>query len=69
MAIADQSTEATAAAAATAAIKDAYNRWIESQEIPIHRGYYIDDVRTVEVAPWEERGATLASSSSRARRA
>jgi hypothetical protein len=60
MAIADQSTEATAAAAATAAIKDSYNRWIEAQHIPIHRGYYIDDVRTVEVAPWEERGCNAA---------
>jgi oxalate decarboxylase/phosphoglucose isomerase-like protein (cupin superfamily) len=33
----------------------AYDRWIESLELPIHRGYFVDDLRLVEVKPWEER--------------
>src|SRR5688500_16600010 len=33
----------------------AYDRWIESLELPIHRGYFVDDLRTVEVQPWAER--------------
>ena len=32
-----------------------YERWIESLGIPIHRSYFIDDLRTIEVGPWEER--------------
>lgn len=33
-----------------------YDRWMESIGIPIHRGYFIDDLRTVELGWWEERG-------------
>ncbi|MXY60264.1 MAG: hypothetical protein F4Y96_07450, partial [Chloroflexi bacterium] len=33
----------------------AYDRWMEAQGLPIHRGYFIEDLRTVEVAPWHER--------------
>jgi hypothetical protein len=29
-----------------------YDRWMEAQGIPIHRGYYVEDLRTVEVGPW-----------------
>ncbi len=32
-----------------------YDRWMESIGIPIHRGYYIEDLRTVELGWWEER--------------
>ncbi len=32
-----------------------YQKWMEAQGIPIHRGYYIEDLRTVEVGPWSER--------------
>ena len=32
-----------------------YDEWIESLNIPIHRGYYIEDARTVPVGPWPER--------------
>jgi mannose-6-phosphate isomerase-like protein (cupin superfamily) len=32
-----------------------YDEWIESLGIPIHRGYYIEDARTIPVAPWRER--------------
>jgi quercetin dioxygenase-like cupin family protein len=28
---------------------------MESQGIPIHKGYFIEDLRTLEVGPWEER--------------
>ncbi len=32
-----------------------YDIWMESQGIPIHRGYYIEDLRTVELGWWKER--------------
>jgi oxalate decarboxylase/phosphoglucose isomerase-like protein (cupin superfamily) len=30
-----------------------YDLWMEAQGIPIHKGYYIADLRTVELAYWE----------------
>jgi quercetin dioxygenase-like cupin family protein len=33
-----------------------YDRWMESIGIPIHRGYFIDDLRNVELGWWEARG-------------
>lgn len=33
-----------------------YDAWVAEQQIPIHRGYYVDDLKTVEVAPWSQRG-------------
>jgi oxalate decarboxylase/phosphoglucose isomerase-like protein (cupin superfamily) len=38
--------------------KTAYSEWIQSVGIPIHRGYYVEDVRTVEVAPWPGRNCS-----------
>jgi len=35
--------------------KTAYEYWIESTGAPIHRGYYIEDCRTVELGDWPER--------------
>ena len=32
-----------------------YRRWMDSVGIPIHRGYYIEDLRTVELDWWAER--------------
>jgi oxalate decarboxylase/phosphoglucose isomerase-like protein (cupin superfamily) len=32
----------------------AYDKWLDSLDLPIHRGYFIEDLREVEVAPWEE---------------
>ncbi len=32
-----------------------YDRWMESVGIPIHRGYYVEDLRTLELGWWEER--------------
>ena len=35
--------------------KFTYDYWMESVGIPIHRGYYIEDLRTLELGWWEER--------------
>lgn len=32
-----------------------YEEWIQSVGIPIHRGYFVEDGRTVELGEWEER--------------
>ncbi|MEA2640838.1 MAG: hypothetical protein QOF51_2232 [Chloroflexota bacterium] len=37
-----------------------YERWIESLGVPIHRTYYVQDLRTVEVGPWEDRECNAA---------
>lgn len=37
-----------------------YDRWMESVGIPIHRGYYIKDLRTVELGWWDERQCNAA---------
>ncbi len=33
----------------------AYDQWTESLGIPIHKGYYIEDLRTLELGEWAER--------------
>jgi hypothetical protein len=33
----------------------AYDEWIAAQRIPIHTGYFVDDIRTVELGWWEAR--------------
>ena len=40
--------------------KFAYDRWMEAQGVPIHRGYFIEDLRDVEVGPWPERECNAA---------
>lgn len=37
-----------------------YERWIESLDVPIHRTYYVEDLRTIEVGPWEDRECNAA---------
>jgi mannose-6-phosphate isomerase-like protein (cupin superfamily) len=37
-----------------------YDFWMESVGIPIHRGFYIQDLRTIELSWWEERKAMSA---------
>jgi oxalate decarboxylase/phosphoglucose isomerase-like protein (cupin superfamily) len=37
--------------------KTAYQKWIEGQGIPIIREFYIGDLRKVELAPWDWKGA------------
>ncbi len=32
-----------------------YQEWMESTGVPIHKGYYIEDARTIPVGPWPER--------------
>jgi quercetin dioxygenase-like cupin family protein len=33
-----------------------YQKWIEAQNIPVIRDFYIEDLRTVELAPWDWKG-------------
>lgn len=35
---------------------DTYRSWQEAQKIPVIRGFFVEDVKTVEVAPWELKG-------------
>jgi hypothetical protein len=37
-----------------------YDRWMEAQGIPIHKGYYIEDLRTIELGRWKERECNAA---------
>ncbi|HZT06088.1 MAG TPA: cupin domain-containing protein [Chloroflexota bacterium] len=37
-----------------------YEQWIASTGVPIHRGYYIEDARTIELGPWPERECNAA---------
>ncbi len=37
-----------------------YEQWVESLGLPIHKGYYNEDLRTVEMGWWEERGCNTA---------
>ena len=38
----------------------AYDRWVDSLGIPLHTGFFIEDLRTVSLAPWEERECNAA---------
>ena len=40
--------------------KTPYEKWIESVGVPIHRGYFIEDCRTMELGYWPERGCDAA---------
>ena len=33
--------------------KTPYQKWIEGQGVPIIRTFYIEDLRKVELAPWD----------------
>ena len=44
-----------APAAGTAAPPTPYEEWIATVGIPIHRGYYVEDLRTLDLGPWPER--------------
>jgi hypothetical protein len=37
--------------------KNHYQKWVESQGVPIIRDFYIEDLRTVALAPWDFKGA------------
>ncbi len=35
---------------------DTYQAWQQAQKIPINRGFFIEDLRKLEVAPWDLKG-------------
>ena len=37
-----------------------YDRWIESLDLPIYKGYYVDDLRNLDLGPWHQRGCDAA---------
>src|SRR5213075_3129606 len=37
-----------------------YDKYVESTGVPVHRGYAIEDARTVPVGPWPERECNAA---------
>ena len=43
--------------------------WMQAQGIPIHKGYFIEDLRTVELGWWEERECQAAFIQLQGRRA
>ena len=43
-----------------AAKKQAYDYWMEAQGVPIHRGYYVQDLREAEVGDWKLRNMKTA---------
>ena len=34
-----------------------YEEWVETEGIPVLKGFFVEDVRTVPVEPWARRGA------------
>jgi hypothetical protein len=44
----------------TGRITNGYMRWLEGEKVPIHRGYYIEDVRTVELGKWDRADCNAA---------
>src|SRR2546428_11293448 len=45
---------------ATWNVPSAYDEWVESLGLPIHRGYFVQDLRTVELGRWDERECNAA---------
>jgi len=54
------STIATKPPAQASGPRFPYDDWMESRGLPVYRGYFIDDLRTVELAPWAERECSAA---------
>ena len=38
--------------------KTPYEQWMAQENVPIHTGYFVRDVRKLEVKPWKRIGAT-----------
>ncbi|MFI5269146.1 MAG: cupin domain-containing protein, partial [Chloroflexota bacterium] len=38
----------------------AYDEWMESRGVPVHHGFFVRDVRSMELGWWEERKAKTA---------
>ncbi len=32
----------------------AYDTWLDALDLPVHKGYFIEDLRKVELGKWEE---------------
>jgi len=41
-------------------LKFTHDRWMDSLGLPIHQGYYIEDLRQLQLGRWEERGCDAA---------
>lgn len=41
-------------------LKYTHDRWMDSLELPVHVGYYIEDMRELTLRRWEERGCDAA---------
>src|SRR5436305_5937726 len=41
-------------------VKFTHDRWMDSLGLPVHSGYYIEDLRALELGRWEERGCDAA---------
>ena len=37
-----------------------WDRWVESTGVPVHEGYFVPDMRTIELGWWEERKCNAA---------
>ena len=51
---------AAAPPAAEPRTKFAYDDWMDSRGVPVHRGFFVSDVRSAELEYWEERKAKTA---------
>src|SRR5581483_11042336 len=38
----------------------AYENWVKSTGLPVHRGYYVEDVREIELGRWDARDCNAA---------
>ena len=47
---------------------DTYHTWQQAQKIPINRGFFIEDLRKLEVAPWDLQRRPRSIYQSRGRR-
>jgi quercetin dioxygenase-like cupin family protein len=57
--VAESSGSATATQAPPARVS-AYTSWIQSTGVPVHRGYFVEDLRTLELGRWDERECNAA---------
>ena len=53
--MATTSKQQTEAPAERQRAQSPYEKWIASTGVPVHRGYFVEDVRTLELGPWPER--------------
>jgi hypothetical protein len=37
-----------------------YDEWMEAQNVPVYRGYFVPDIRKIELGLWQERGCQTA---------